>query len=63
MEKHFTKILNLHREFAAEKFDKVRQNPLRSDRTEPPLEEELDSAPGKLKSRNTAKKASCQCEF
>ena len=48
--RHFTKILNLQSEFSMEELSKVRQRPLRPAMAEPPSEEEVHSALGKMKS-------------
>ena len=48
--RHFTKILNLQSEFSIKELSKVRQRPLRPAMAEPPSEEEVHSALGKMKS-------------
>ena len=47
--RHFTKILNLHSEFSKEELGRVRQRPRRPDLAEPPSEEEVWDAVGKLR--------------
>lgn len=52
--RHFTNILNIASEFTLEELEKVRQRPVRDDLNEPPTEEELENAIGKLKSGKAA---------
>ena len=47
--RHFCQILNLQSEFDVEELTKVRQRQVHTDMAEPPSEEELESALGKLK--------------
>lgn len=49
--RHFSKVLNLQGEFTVEELEKVRQRPMRPEMGDPPSEEELQSALGKLKCR------------
>ena len=48
--RHFSEILNLQSEFSLDELELVRQRPVRVDLTEPPSEEELERAIGKLRS-------------
>ena len=48
--RHFSEILNLQSKFSLDELELVRQRPVRVDLTEPPSEEELERAIGKLRS-------------
>ena len=48
--RHFSEILNLQSEFTLDELELVRQRPVTVDLTEPPSEEELERAIGKLRS-------------
>ena len=47
--RHFSNVLNLQSEFSVEELERVRQRPMRPEMGDPPSEEELQNALGKLK--------------
>ena len=47
--RHFSNVLNLQSDFSVEELERVRQRPMRPEMGDPPSEEELQNALGKLK--------------